>query len=260
MALSQFNEPIAGTCFDHSRSTPSSSKCYPAPSKVLKLTVGGTATAGTYSAKLNGSTFSFVRAAEDNTGIASGLETDAKSNDLPVNDIVAVSRKGLEIFFTGRQTGDSFTITNVTAPAPGTLTLATVNDGVEGDLELGLGVCLVAGDPDSIRAPQTGDTKIFGVSLKGGNLKPRTGATDEVDAYAPGSDVEVGRHGYYTVYVEQAVSAGDPVYCRATAAGSEIAGAFRKDADGGDAVLVPGEFLRDADADGIAYVFLHLPS
>jgi hypothetical protein len=65
------------------------------------------------------------------------------------------------------------------------------------------------------------------------------------------------RYGRMYVAVEQAVVAGDPVFCRfATGAGGAVRGAFRKDADTATAVLVKGAkyLTTQATIGGIAKV------
>ncbi len=227
MSLPQFTELSPGTITNRRRADATVSKCYDAPTKVVTLTVGGTATAGEYSFEVNGIPVSFTRDGEANAAIALGLTNEAKSNDLGVFDLVSVSLNGLVLRLEGRTPGDTFDVTNVTAPAPGTLDDEVIEDGLESDIELGIGVVLVAADPGSIRRPQAGDTKIFGVLVRGPNCKPSTGDDDDEDGYTPSSATEILRRGPIKVRVEGEASAGDTAYCRVSAETGKVQGEFR---------------------------------
>lgn len=234
MTLPQFQAYSPGEIVDRSR-TKCRSRCYDAPLKTYTVTVGGTATSGVYSFDVDGTTVSFTAntgAGDDNTDIAVGLYAAAIANGIDVVEICAVSRNALVITLTGRETGDSFTVDNAVVTGPGTLTIANTEDGVVGNLELGIGVSLLSTDANSIRRPLTGDTKIFGVVMEGGGLIASTGAADDVDAYAPGSAVEIARVGVVPLVVEEAVSAGDPIYCRIETDSGKVQGNFRNDAGG----------------------------
>lgn len=232
MTLAQFIDNTPGQVIDRSRSQ-IRSRCYEAPLKRYTVTVGGTVTDGVYSFDVDGTTVSFTADAsggDTNTVVATGLEAAALSNDIDVLEVASVSREALVITLQGRITGDSFTVDNAVAPAPGTLTIANPDDGVEGDLELGISVCIDSDDPNSIHRPTASDTKIFGVVMEGGGLRKNTGDPDEVDRYAPGSAVPCLRKGPVPLVVEEAVSAGDPVYARHVSASGKTQGEHRNDA------------------------------
>lgn len=231
MTLPQFQSYSPGEIVDRSRSK-IRSRCYEAPLKQYTLTVGGSATTGTYSFTVDGTLVSYAAntgSGDDNTSIAAGLQAAALSNSLGVLEVAAVSRNALVITLTGRETGDSFTVAAATAPGSGTLTLANPEDGVEGNLELGIGLALDTSDPLSIRRPISGDTKIYGIALEGGGIRKSTGLVDDVDSYAPGAAVDVGRAGVFPLVVEEAVAAGDPIYCRIEADSGFVQGNFRND-------------------------------
>lgn len=77
-------------------------------------------------------------------------------------------------------------------------------------------------------------SSILGISLRTHALQ----ASDQSDdlAYSAQEMANVMRKGRCWVVTEEAVAVGDDVYVRITASGAEQAGAFRNDADGGDAI------------------------
>jgi hypothetical protein len=252
-SLPQFQSYSPGQIFDRSRSK-IRSRCYEAPLKQYTVTIGGDATTGTYSFTVDGTTVSYAAntgAGDTNTTIAVGLQAAALSNSLGVLEVAAVSRNALVITLTGRETGDSFTVAGATAPAPGTLTIANPEDGVEGNLELGIGVALDDSDPLSIRRPMSGDTKIFGVVCEGGGIRKSTGDSDDVDSYAPGAAVDVGRCGPFPVVVEEAVSAGDSIYCRMESDTGFVQGNFRNDSGAVSQITTGTVVANNSDTVGL---------
>lgn len=229
----QFINATAGQILDRDTSQ-FRSKCYEAPLKRYTVTVGGTATTGDYSFDVDGTEVLFAAdsGSDDNTDIAIGLQNAALDNDIDVLEVASLSRNALALTLQGRQTGDSFTVDNASAPNPGTLTIANPDDGVEGDLELGISVCLDSDDPGSIHRPTANDTAIYGIVVQGGGMRPHTGDPDDVDAYPPGSAVKILRKGPTPIIVEEAVSAGDPVYVRNVSAEDKTQGHHRNDAAG----------------------------
>lgn len=266
MTLPQFSNYTPGQIIDRSRTIPRS-RAFDAPLKLVTVTVGGTASDGVYSFDVDDITVGFTAdtgGGDDNTAISVGLEAQAKDNDLEVLEVVKVSRSALVITLVGRQTGDSFSVSNAVAPGTGTLTIAVVEDGLEGDLELGIGVVLDPNDAGSIVRPSPGDLKMFGVVAEGPGLKQSSGNPDDNDVYVPGTAVPLVRQGPVPVIVEVDITAGDAAFCRATFAGAEVGGHFRNDADGGDAFQVPGEFISDSWTDSftghkVAVLDLNLP-
>jgi hypothetical protein len=251
--LAQFIDATAGQVLDRSRSQ-IRSRCYEAPLKRYTVTVGGTATTGTYSFDVDGTTVAYeadTGEGDTNTTIAIGLYDAAIDNDIDVLEVAVVSRDALVLTLQGRQTGDSFTVDNAVVTGPGTLTIANPEDGVEGDLELGITVCLDSDDPGSIHRPTAADTKAFGIVVEGGGLKKNTGDPDDVDAYAPGSAAPIARKGPFPIVVEEAVSAGDPVYFRNVAATGKVQGQHRND-DGGVHQVTRGDVaFSTTDAVGL---------
>lgn len=233
MTLAQFQRYTPGQIIDRSRHNVVS-RNYDAPLKRYTVTVGGTAASGGYSFVVDGTTVSFTASvgADTNTTIAEGLKLAALSNDIDVLEIAAISRTDLVITLIGYETGDSFTVENAVAPGGATLTIANPENGVRGDLELGIAVAMLASDPNGIRRPLTGDTRFVGVVAEGGGIKDSTGDTDDVDGYKPGGPVQIVRRGQVPVVVEEAVSAGDLAYVRVEVDTDKVQGEFRSDAGG----------------------------
>lgn len=87
----------------------------------------------------------------------------------------------------------------------------------------------------------------------------RASLTDD-EGIVPDSMVDLLRKGRVWVSVEQAVTPGDSVYVRMVAAGAEVKGHFRKDADGADAIEIVGASWQSTTTGaGIALLDLNLP-
>lgn len=79
-------------------------------------------------------------------------------------------------------------------------------------------------------------------------------------AWVTDEDVEILRRGRIWVIVEEAVTAGDPVFFRHTVNGGLIPGGWRTDVDTANADQVAGaEFMTSAAIDTVAIIDLNLP-
>lgn len=120
-------------------------------------------------------------------------------------------------------------------------------------------VCLLGTgeDPPLVDLPDaTGDVTgglAFGFSLLDPMQESTTGSDFE---YAQYEQVPVLREGTFWARSEDAVTtAGSPVFVRFTAGVGEELGALRTDADGGDAVALPGaQFMGVCSAGGLVKV------
>lgn len=121
---------------------------------------------------------------------------------------------------------------------------------------IGFGLAVAQGSQDGeCRALAATSDKVVGVSVFSHADNENTG----VAGYAAQSAVSVLRKGVIWVKVEEAVVAEDPVYVRAVATTGEVAGAFRKSADGTDTILLSGcKFLSSAAAGALALVSVDL--
>lgn len=82
---------------------------------------------------------------------------------------------------------------------------------------------------------------------------------DSVAGYAPQMAVSILRNGRIWVKPEVAVVAGDAVYVRAVATGTERAGAFRNAVDGTDTIALSNcKFLTSANAGELALVHINI--
>jgi hypothetical protein len=117
---------------------------------------------------------------------------------------------------------------------------------------IGFGLAVAQGAQENECKALTAVTdKVIGVALFTHADNPNNG----VAGYKAQSAVSVLRRGVVVVRVEEAVSAEDPVFVRAVAAGTEKAGAFRKSVDSTDCIAMPGcKFLTAAAAGGLAFV------
>lgn len=125
----------------------------------------------------------------------------------------------------------------------------------EGTVSFGVGVQLGA-DPATQVKKFVGGT-FWGVAVRDETIAGLDGSGNVVVfAYYPdGHAVSVLRKGPIVVEVEEAVAAGDPVYC------SNTTGNFYKQAGGGQTLVSGAQFLTAAAADGdLAEIELNLPA
>ena len=96
--------------------------------------------------------------------------------------------------------------------------------------------------------------------LVGQGVVLRSHTQPQNEGYADGDPMPVMKKGRVWVPVEDAVTADTAAFVRFVAAGAEQLGAFRSDADGTDAVALPGaKFASDAGAGELALLELNLP-
>jgi len=229
--------------------------------QVSTVTVGGTATAGTYSIVINGISVDFVRVAEANAAIATALAQAINDEPTLANVVTAVAST-LDVIVTAVHEGTPFSVA-VVAPAPGTLTPVLTTTSVVADLNLGVFVKRVAGTDRNAVQLETGDAiaAVVGIverpigKLENSGQGNVIGDTSE-DVYDSGSMISVGRRGRWLVEVEDAVTPATTPFVRITATGTEKFGALRSDADGGDAIDASSilRFLDSASAGGLATV------
>ena len=104
----------------------------------------------------------------------------------------------------------------------------------------------------------TTSAQVTGLAGLGVTLRSHT--QDQEEGYSDGDPMPVIKKGRVWVPVEDAVTAESAAFVRFVAAGAEQLGAFRSDADGTDAVALPGaKFVSDAEAGGLALLDLNLP-
>ena len=120
------------------------------------------------------------------------------------------------------------------------------------------GVFVTKGAAEGQAALPTASAQVTGPVGLGVTLRSHTQPQNE--GYADGDPMSVIKKGRVWVPVEDAVTAESEAFVRFVAAGAEQLGAFRSDADGTDAVALPGaKFVSDAEAGALALVDLNLP-
>lgn len=115
------------------------------------------------------------------------------------------------------------------------------------------GRALVKGTNDNdARVPAANTDKFIGIaahSVEASSLKN--------EAYADGDVLAMAERGTFQVYVEEAVSPGDPVRIRYVADTGKFPGDFATTEDGGKtALLIGAEFISETTAAGIATIKL----
>jgi len=227
-----------GQVVDFSRSQ-MRQRTYPGVLRTWTATVAGAVATGAWSYDINDTTVTY--------------------NATVAPDTIAIIAQGLQTFHIGSP--EAFRLANATVAAgvitiqsrsvddpvwslsnpvdfTGTLTLADITAATT-DLELGVAVALI--DSNTIRHLAPGDTAasaIFGISaeMPASALKMNSGSPADFDVYEVGAQVDILTKGEIPVLVEMAIAIGDPVFVRHTATGTEVFGAFRNLADGGDTV------------------------
>jgi len=131
-----------------------------------------------------------------------------------------------------------------------------ISRAAEGDVDFGLALIQGTDPKVQVKVPLAAAGVFEGISVESWNvvqvLSTNTGLYKDTES------VPVLRKGKIWVHIDQDISINDPVYFRHTG-GNE--GYFRKDADTGNADLVPtGVFRGDATAaSGIAEIEINLP-
>lgn len=126
------------------------------------------------------------------------------------------------------------------------------------DADLNFGLALVEGATPGVSCKvfDTAGQRIIGFSKRQHTQNTSQSSSDCLE----NRDLSVMIEGEIYVKVEDAVVAGQPVFARHTAAGAEVLGACRSDADGGDAEEVAGaRYLRSAGAGELAVVIFSMP-
>lgn len=120
------------------------------------------------------------------------------------------------------------------------------------------GVFVTKGTNEGEAVPPEATGEVTGLVGLGVVVRSHTQPQDE--GYADGDPMPVLKRGRVWVPVEDAVTAESAAFVRFVAAGAEQLGAFRSDADGTDAVALPGaKFVTDADAGELALLDINLP-
>lgn len=176
---------------------------------------------------------------------------------LNVSAVTSDGVSAVTLAFTHVNTDYEVTLTSPSADMTVALTQAS------GGVSFPLGIGVVDSGSETARKPQSGDLAgdIVGVTVRSPyNLLPFGFSMDQIAAsVGPGCKLSAMRQGSCWVRPETSVASGDPLFCRVVAAGAEVFGALRNDADGGDAVALRGRFRSAASAGGLARIEINQP-
>jgi hypothetical protein len=123
-------------------------------------------------------------------------------------------------------------------------------------IPFGVFVTKGANEGEAVVPDATGEV----TGLVGLGVVLRSHTQPQGEGYADGDPMPVMKKGRVWVPVEDAVTAETAAFVRFVAGTGEQLGAFRSDADGTDAVALPGaKFVTDAGAGELALLDLNLP-
>ena len=244
-------------------------RSYALLAQVGTLTVGGTAANGDYVA-----TFTDPDSGEEiavtvtraggspssNNDLAAALAAAINDAANGVSHLVTATVATNVVTYTAVREGEVITV-DTSAPGTGTLVAAVTTAATAANIPVGIMAAQAANDEDC-RLPASGDTAadLIGIVYREpGTIRSNDGSSG-ADEFRQGETLDLLTMGEVAVLVEEAVSPDDPVYCRVVAGAGEQAGAFRTDADSGDAVLLSGaKFRSTTTGAGIAKLAINLP-
>ena len=165
---------------------------------------------------------------------------------------------------------DYFDVESNTAGLTSTVvgtTSCAVAERIGNAAAIGYGLCVVQDERDDDKAHAAVVTASISDAGSALGVTVHTHANEQqyLTAGGTGYDLEdamsVMRKGRIYVEVEDAVTAGSQAFVRFEATSPEVHGAFRSDADSGDAVELPSGFFQTTTAaGGIAILSINLPS
>lgn len=235
------------------------------------LTFGGTPTDGDYSAE-------FRNLDVDNIEVTVTRATTPSTNDdlaaawhaaaIADADLVRlfiITVASAVVTVVSRENGEAFDLVVTAVTGPATLVSAVTQTASPGSLPMGVGVALTGNGTKEVAQPD-GSTafQIAGITWDGGSsanasVIPTLGAENFLSPFTAGDLVPVMKEGVMWVSPEVAIAEGDPVFVRVVAAGSEVLGALRNDADGSDAVQIQATFETACAANELCAVRLNIP-
>ena len=136
-----------------------------------------------------------------------------------------------------------------------------------GGTKVPLGVGIVQGSEDFIGKLPDGastDADFRGIAVLNDDADINSGLPGDFSGYSPGFEMKVANVGDWIVYSETAVAKGGDVYMRIAAGATpdlQQLGAFRADADGGNAILISSlKFMEfSTSAAGLALIRANRP-
>ncbi len=250
------------------------SRVYAGRPQISTLTFGGTATDGVYSIDFQNLDVDNITVPITRTGGSPATNTDLAAawivvaeNDTDLRRAFLFSQAAGVVTITARENGNPFTLANPVVTGPATLVAATTQTSTPANLPMGIAVVLSGNGDKQIVQPDAGSTafEIQGITWNGNSntdntVIPTLGTSEQfVAEFAAGSMVPVLKTGVIYVLPEVNVSAGDPVFARMTATGTEVFGALSNVTDGGDNLQIQAVWEWDGLANQPTAVRLNLP-
>ncbi len=252
------------------------SRIYASQPQIQTLTFGGTITNSPpdYSAEFQGLSIANIPIAVTRTGGVPVTDTDlatawalAANNNADLRSRFIITSAAAVVSVVARANGETFGLVVVSAPAPGTLVSATTQVATPANLPMGIAVVLSGTGQNNISQPDGSSTAfdIQGLTWDGqssadATVIPTLGQSTPFESpFSPGSMVPVAKVIVEWVHPEVDVSAGDPVFVRMTATGTEVAGQLSNVTDGGDNLQIQGVWERDGSANTPTMVRINLP-
>lgn len=234
---------------------------WPLTSQTTVFHVSGT-NDGTYTLRIAGEegTFdsSFVASSNTTAQIIDGIIGAVTGNN-DLNNIVSATSDSVA---TGTlafiHEGYSYTVSYPSNPST-SLSTDSSSDASPARVPLGIGV--VDNGSGGARVPASGDSAldILGISVRNADQVLTLDYQQPDPGLAAPASVSAMRQGSCWIECETTASVNDPVFVRIVATGDEQAGAVRIDADGSDAVQIPGRFRTSCSAGGLARIEVNLP-
>jgi len=250
------------------------SRKYAGRPQISTLTFGGTATDGVYSIDFQdldvpNITVPITRAGgvpATNTLLATAWITAAES-DTDLRSMFIFTQAAGVVTITSRENGNAFTLANPVVTGPGTLVAAVTQTATPANLPMGIAVVYTDTANQEIGQPTGASTafNVQGISWDGNSsiaatVIPTLGQTGDFESpFAAESMVPVMKVGTIWVHPEVDVTAGDTVWVRMTATGTEVAGSLSNVTDGGDNLQIQAVWEADGLANTPTPVRLHLP-
>jgi hypothetical protein len=265
--LTRYTPPVVGAPGQHAAPIGNDHALWPLKKQVTTIAFGDDDD-GTYTIRvtLQDGRYVDVSFVADSSASPTALAAAAAvalNADLEMGSLLVATSAIADLILTFKALGVPYGVSFPSNPSTNMVATLTTDPEVAA-LPLGIGVVRVAGTPNTIRQPESGDTAqdISALVIRSAaEILPLQAGYVQADGYAAGKMVPLADQGDYWVDVEDAVTADQAAYCRVVATGLEIAGSFRSDADGGDAVLMTGvHFVTSTAGKGRAIVRLKLPN
>lgn len=235
------------------------------------LTFGGTETDGAYTAEfrnldVDNISVSVVRATTPatNADLATAWHAAAIA-DADLVRLFEITVASAVVTVVSRENGNTFDLVVTAVTGPATLVSAVTQSASPGSLLMGIGVALTGNGTKEVGPPAAATAfEISGITWDGGSAAnasviPTLGAENFLSPFTAGDLVPVMKEGVVWISPEVAIAEGDPVFVRVVAAGAEVLGALRNDADGSDAVQIQATFETACGANELCMVRLNIP-